>query len=161
MVAMSASTAGALKALLESGGLGVAVYRDRAVENATLPHVTVSEGIAITSEGVFSAFDDPERHVVELAQVDVWQQWRHPTSRTVLESYTLPDAVLSLLQGNRLSTAPTPVMGMVVQSMVRLLEVSTNTVHHAITVQVHRVLLRPTPLVTTGGGYADNYAGGY
>ena len=138
---MAATTAGALKAYLEAQGLGVTVFRDRAREDQAFPYLTVTEGIAVTPEETFNAFDDEDGHVVELAQVDVWQTWRND-DRTIAESYTLADAVALALNGAILTTLPNYVGAARVASVVRLLEVEENVVHHAVTVEVRRTLAR-------------------
>lgn len=138
---MAASTSGAVKALLEAQGLGVSVFRDQAVTDATFPYITVSEDISTVPDGVWNAFDDPDGHVSELVQVDIWQRDRHPTTRALLESYTLSDAVMKALHGSRLAGAPKAVSGVVVVDRTRLREPENNIVHTAITLQVRRVLV--------------------
>lgn len=137
---MSANTANAIKAYIETLGLGVSVYRDRAPNNIAPPYITVIEGISITSDPAFNAFDDPEKHVVELAQVDVWQAWHDAAGTGVVESYTLADAVAKALDGGLPTSPPTRVMGMRLTGMVRLLDPDQNIVHHALTVEVRRTL---------------------
>ncbi len=139
---MAASTGGAIKALLEAQGLGVSVFRDQKPADQNLDDwITVLEDISTTPDGAFNAYDDPEGHVSELAQVDIWQQARHPSTRVVSESYTLADAVMKALHGARLTAAPKHVSGMQVVGRVRLLEPENNIVHTALTVQVRRVLV--------------------
>lgn len=138
---MAATTAGALKAFLETQGLGVTVFRDRAREDQAYPYLTVAEGIAVTPEDTFNAYDDDDGHVVEVAQVDVWQTWRND-DRTVAESYTLADAVALALHGAVLTASPHFVGAVSVSSVTRLLEVEENVVHHAVTVEVRRTLAR-------------------
>lgn len=139
---MSASTSGAIKARLEGAGLGVSVYRDRAPEGATLPYLTVSEALFVTPERAFNQWDDPEGHVSERVQVDVWQQAREHDSRAVTENYELPDAVMRALRAAGLPSAPTHVSGVRVASRARLYEAKANLVHDALTVEVRRVLQR-------------------
>lgn len=137
---MSISTATAIKASLESAGLGVPVFRDKADEKQRPPYITVTEAISINAEVAFNAYDDPERHVSELAQIDVWQTYRDTTTRQVVENYTLADAVARALDGTGLPTAPTHVSGARLLSMVRLLETDANIVHHSLTVEIRRTL---------------------
>lgn len=138
---MSATTAGALKAFLETQSLGVSIHRDRPPASTAEPFITISEAISVTPEPAFNQHDDPDGHVSELAQVDIWQKWRTDTN-TIGENYTLVDAVCLALRGVRLSTAPTHVSGISVLNRVRLVEQDTNIVHDAITVRVRRVLRR-------------------
>jgi uncharacterized protein (DUF736 family) len=120
--------------------LGVAVFRDRAPEGTKPPFITVTEGIAIVPDPSFSQFDDPEHHVVEEAQISIWQAWK--TSDTApAESYTLTDRVLAACQGARLPTAPTHVAGFEVRGRVRLVERDANLVHDAIEVEIRRTLI--------------------
>lgn len=135
---MSATSAGALKAFLETQGLGLSFYRDGAPEGQAKPYGTVVEAIAITPDQSGDAGTNPTGR--ELAQVDLWQAWRDPTTKAIVESTTLPGAVFRALHGGRLSTAPTRVYGMVVQSMVRQLERENNVVHTSITVEIRRVI---------------------
>lgn len=138
---MSATTAGALKALLEAAGLGVSVHRDAAPDGAVMPYITVSEGLATTPLQHGDVGDAAaDTAVAELAQVDVWQAWRTPEKANA-ESYTLVPAVVKALHGAKLPTAPTVVHGMTVDSSVRLLERDSNTVHQAITVRIRRRLM--------------------
>lgn len=132
---MAATTAGAIKAFLEAQGLGVSVYRDIASPGATLPYVTVRESVSVTVDphGDFAATG-----VTELAQVDIWQEWRSTTTRGVSESYTLADDVIERLHGAVLSAAPTHVYGSRVIGSSRLLEQEENVVHTAITLEIRR-----------------------
>lgn len=136
---MSATSAGAIKAYIETLGLGLPVFRDRAPDNQALPYITITEAISIVPEPAFNSYDDPDGHVRELAQVDLWQQWRHEGGG-VAENYSLPDALTKALDGRRTTTAPTWVGGMTVTGVVRLLELDINTVHVAITVEIRRTL---------------------
>jgi len=146
---VSASTAGAIKAFLEARGLGVSVFRDEAPKQADgsphpLPYVTVAEAISIVRDPAFNSHDDPAGHVIETAQIDVWQSWRDATTRAVAESYTLGDAVALALAGARLPSAPTHTPGVHIVGIRRLLEPAgaPTVVHHAITVEIRRQLAR-------------------
>lgn len=163
---MSASTAGALKAYIETLGLGVAAFRDVAPDNQPLPYIVIQEGISVRSEPAFNSYDDPEVHVSEAAQVVVCQQWRDPLTGAVVESYTLADAVQRALDGKRTTTAPTWVGGMTASAGVRIPDVEDNTVRTVIDVEIRRTLYRigetvpgappppePQPVVDTYGGY--------
>lgn len=146
---MSASTANAIKALIEAGGLGLSAYSDVAPEGTTpwspgrgpTPFVTITEGIAITPAAINAPLSgERDFVVVELVQVSLWQAWRDPesASKRVVESKTLPDALLTLLHGAQLPTAPTHVWAVFVRSILRLLERSENVVQHPITVELVR-----------------------
>lgn len=134
---MAATTAGAVKALIETFGLAVPVYRDTAPDGQAAPYITVSEAVAVTVEPS-GDFGGGDTYVTELAQVDVWQPTRNP-DMTVGESYTLTPTLLRGLQGGLLN-APTHVYGMSVDSHLRLVERDTNITHTAITVRLRRKL---------------------
>lgn len=134
---MSASTAGAIKAHLETLGLGVAVHRDEAPEDATLPYIVVTEGISITRDATFNPrTDDMAR---ELVQIDVYDLKRNAANQ-VTESYTLPDAVRVGVNGVRLATAPKKVYGMVWVGSARIPDPDSNVIRHAITAEVRRAM---------------------
>ena len=140
---MAASTAGAIKAHLEAQGLGISVFQDEKPKGQALDdYLTVSQDISTVPDGVWNANDDPDGHVSELVQVDIWEKWRTVSadSGPVRSSFTLPDAVTKALHGIRLTAAPKLVSGTQVVSRTRLLERENNTVHTALTVQVRRVL---------------------
>lgn len=128
---MAATTAGAVKAYLETQRLGLAVYRDIAPAAASLPHVTVQEVISLVPEPLGDHGADPA--VTELVQVDLWQTQGS-------ETYTLPDAVVGALHGAVLTQHPKHVHGCVVRSAVRLVEPTENVVHLAITVALRRAI---------------------
>lgn len=137
---MAASTAGALKALVEGAGLSLAAYRDLAPERATLPYVVVNEAIAIVPTASSARFDRAGTAPTgrETAQVSLWQRWRNPETGAMAESYTLPDALIELLDGAQLSAAPSHVWGVLVLSSRRIIEQEENLVQHAITVEIVR-----------------------
>lgn len=146
---MSASTGNAIKAYIEAGGLGLGAHRDVAPDGTTpwsaergaTPFVTITDGIAVTPSSINASLAGEGNPVVnEVAQVSLWQAWRDPESpsKRIVESMTLPDALIALLHGARLVTAPTHVWAMYVRSSRRLLERAENVVQHAITVEVVR-----------------------
>ena len=53
---MAATIAGALKAHIESLGLGLAAYRDEAPEGATLPYCVITEAVATDPDGRVTEF---------------------------------------------------------------------------------------------------------
>lgn len=140
---MSATFSNALKARIESLGLSLTAYRDRAPAGTARPYVTISEGISTVrerhgDEGSSTA----HRAATELVQVDLWDNWRADASHAtgVAESYTLPGALIRGIDGADLTTAPKRVYGCTVDSSVRLVEEDQNLVHHAITVRLRRDL---------------------
>lgn len=136
---MSATTAGALKALIEAGGLGLAAYRDEAPKSATYPHVLVHEAISLVPSLANSRYDRAGTPPagIETVQVSLWQQSRG-SDGAVAESYSLPDDLASLLDGAQLATAPTHVWGVRFINTVRVIDRTKNLVHHALTIEVVR-----------------------
>lgn len=100
---MSATLGGALKAALESAGLGLSVYRDHPPAGAALPYVLVREGIASEVEPA-GDFGDPGRQAEEReqAQVEVVQAWKNPLTGARLERYGLAQAAVRYLHGRAL-----------------------------------------------------------
>lgn len=139
---MSASTGGAIKALLEAAGLGVPVYRDSAPPSAGLPYIVVHECITLAPELAFNPRSDAAGHVIEEVQVSVWQRRRDPTTSAISESYTLPDAVCAALHGARLTTLPTYGGHTRMTGRTRLFEDDGSVIHDPITIEVRRTLAR-------------------
>ncbi len=133
---MSATTAGALKALIEGLGLSLSAYRDEAPAGTAPPYVTITEELTLVADPIE---DGAANTVVETVQVDLWQLWHNPTTGLVAESYTLAPALRKGMDGVRLNLIGTslPYVALVRHSM-RMLEVDENIVHHAITVEVFR-----------------------
>jgi hypothetical protein len=137
---VAAWTGTAVKALLEAQSLGVPIYRDFAPDGHAKPYITITEEISLTVEQSGDYGDSSvTQYGTELVQVDIWQALRNAND-TGSESYSLKPAVLKALNGARLTAAPTHVYGCTVDSSVRLVERDTNTIHHAITVRLRRVL---------------------
>lgn len=119
-----------------AAGLSVPVYRDEAPEGAALPRIVVIEGL----------FESPRQHgdmvvsaVDETIQVDLWQQWRHPTTNAVVENYRLADQLKNALHGRSIALDNAGhVYGLQFVSVVRLVEREQNLVHHAFTFQARR-----------------------
>lgn len=141
---MAASTSGALKAHIESLGLGLAGYRDAAPEDAALPYVRISEDIAqtIRQHGDFGAAG-AAKACTEEVQLDLFQQRRDPDTGAITESYTIKDALVAGLHGAHLTAAPKHAYGLRVLSATRFPPApddDTNVVRHLITVALDRAL---------------------
>lgn len=148
---MAATTAGAIKALLEAGDTGLAWYRDLAPQDAPLPFGTIQEAISITPVRLGDRYDPAvQKVVVEQVQVSIWQPFRGSDGKPG-EKYGLPAQVFGLLDGVTLPDAPTQVDGVTVDSMVRIPQVDrrgggdaatdgANVVQHALTVSIRRNL---------------------
>lgn len=135
---MAANTSNALKVLIESGGLGLAAYRDAAgldEEDGTRAYVVITEGIAVIPDG---RSDGGEGETcTEEVQVSLFEPWKDDDGN-VVESPTLIHQLVALLHGAQLLAAPQRVYGVSVVNRRRLLEPSRSIVHHPITVNVHR-----------------------
>ena len=150
---MAATTAGALKATIESLGLGLSAYRDGAPTRAVTtngqtrlevavpyPHVVVQEGVGLTPVR-HGDTDDPDGHrgLTELVQLDLLEHARDATGAKV-ESTTLAGDLLDALQACTRELqrhAPWRVYGCRVQSALRS-GPTDNIVRTTITVAVDR-----------------------
>lgn len=134
---MAATTAGAVKAVVEAAGLGVSAYRNAAPDGTAMPYVTVQDEVAL-SPLADGPYDRGVTHNVrEVVQVDVWQTWRTASGKPA-EDYALPAAIRRALHGASLPPAPGRVYGCRVTGSVRLVEPDTNVVHHALTLTIDR-----------------------
>lgn len=138
-----ATSSGAIKQLVESGGLSIAAYRDRAPQDARLPYVTIDEEVATSHERHGDA-SDPNGHHGESEQlfVHLWQAWRDDAGKPA-ETYDLPRKLTQLLQTARPftygpSNAPTRVYGLQIAARARLIEDEENVVHTALTITMRR-----------------------
>lgn len=96
---MSATIEGAVKALLEEGGFGLAVYRGKAPVQARLPYVEVSS-VASPAERTGDLGDDtavPE--VRDELDVSLWQAVTDPATGRVIERYGLAHQMATYLRG--------------------------------------------------------------
>lgn len=140
---MAQTTSAALKALIESLGLGLSADRDRPSQGATRPYVTIEEEIALVPDPLEDGGPGTARETV---QVDLWQDYRDivPTSPTygnLKESYTLAPALKRGLHGARFQSLGTSIVYMaLVRHSVRSVDEANNIVHTAITLEVFRQL---------------------
>lgn len=137
---MAATTAGALKAYIETLGLSLAVYRDKAPEDATGKYVRVHEAVTI-SPRQSGDFGDPNagRQVTEEVQLDLFQPIRD-ANLAVVEDYTLPDTLIRKLHGAHLTAAPKHVYGVRVLNSTRFPDDDENVARQLITVALDRAL---------------------
>lgn len=142
---MASSSAGALKAFIESLGLGVSAYRRRVPDGTARPYVRISEGIALTPAAADNAhWDESESLVVEQVQVDLFQSELNDDGSRA-ESYTLPGALARALHGAQLAASgggapPTRVFGVrLVQGPLDLPD-EENVLRHVLTVEINRHL---------------------
>jgi hypothetical protein len=138
MTTSNATLAGAIKTVLEQGGLGVSVYRDVAPPRASLPFVVVTEGVSWIPlpSGDYDASN--ELVVREQVQVDVWQALRSATG-TRIEVYDLGAQVVALLHNTRLPTWIHHVFGVRVLNKVSGLSDDSTLRRETVTAQVDRL----------------------
>lgn len=135
---MAISTAGAMKAQIEGLGLSLTVYRDRAPESTPLPYAVVNEAIAIVPDLLEDGAVSTGKETVS---IDVFQQWKNPTTGAVTENRGLTDAIVRGIQGQPLQAAPTRAYAVMVKSSRRLPpEEEENLTHSNITAIVWRTL---------------------
>lgn len=138
---MASTTAGALKTLIESLGLGLAAYRDEAPSLASgaaqpRPYVTIIEELTLVAD---PSEGGKAGTVVETVQVDLWQDWKVLGTNAVAESYTLAPALRRGIDGARIANVGTSVPYIaLVRHTLRQLEAEENLVHTALTVEVFR-----------------------
>ncbi|MGW2210119.1 hypothetical protein [Streptomyces sp. NPDC001781] len=140
---MAATTAGAIKARIESLGLSVPVFRDGPREGQAPPFVVVQEGMpaSIDLRAAGDAGADPQ--VTEIVKVDLVEQARVQTgARTtrVTERYGLNETLATALHGCTLPDHPAKVTSVRVQDIDRI-PIEDNRVRHSITVAIRRALL--------------------
>jgi hypothetical protein len=103
---MAATTAGALKAWLEAGSLGISFFRDRAPKDQALPFGVIQEAISIVPIPMGDHSDQTaDRQVTEQAQVSIYEVWRDATGKPA-ERYDLPSLVYRRLEGALLVDGP-------------------------------------------------------
>lgn len=138
-----ATSSGALKALIESGGLRLAAYRDAIPRGGNMPCVTIDEEVA-TSQEAHGDSGDPNAHRGESEQlfVHLWELWRTAEGNPA-ETYGLPRrlkalilAAPGLIYGP--TDAPVRVYGLQIAGHARIVEEEANVVHHTITVTMRR-----------------------
>ncbi|MEU6496445.1 hypothetical protein ABZ890_39715 [Streptomyces sp. NPDC046984] len=144
---MAATTAGAVKARLESLEFGVPVFRDGPREGQAEPFIVVQEALPIGLDTSGNGdFGDPDAEIaiVETLTVDLVQLARVKTGAATTknaERYGLAEAIAHALHGHTLPAHPAKVTAVRVDGIERI-PIAENRVRHSITVQVHRVLLR-------------------
>lgn len=135
---MSATSSAALKAHIESLGLGLSAHRDVAPEDTALPYVTIHERITLDTDDSGDNGADPTG--TETVQVDLWQTWRN-ADKTRAESLTLADSLHAGLHGAALANVGSNrVYGCRVDRSVRQFERDNNLVHTSFDVELRRAL---------------------
>lgn len=140
---MSATSSGALKAIVEAAGLNVAAYRDRIPKDAKIPVVTIDENVATSQERHGDTGDTGGHHgESELVNVHLWELWRDAEGKP-LERYELIRGLKRALRTARPfaygpTDAPVRVYGLRIDGHARIVEDEENVVHHTITCTLRR-----------------------
>lgn len=140
-----ASSAGALKVIIEQGGLRVAAHRDRLPRNTPLPVVTIDEDITSTPERHGDSSNPDGHHgESELLNVHLWQPLLN-RNRAAGERYDLARALTHLLRTAQPflygpDDAPVRVYGLRIDGRARIIEgtAPNEVVHHVLTVTMRR-----------------------
>lgn len=148
---MAATTRTALKAFIESLGLGLTAFADEAPQGQALPYVVIlgpignvpdkleSGGTALpVAQANATRPTGAPQTTTELMQVDLWQKWRDEGDHTLKENYALPEQLFWAIHGCRLPSAPQVVYACILRGYLRLFERDNNRVHHAGTIEVKR-----------------------
>lgn len=140
---MSMTSSGALKEIIEAGGLRISAYRDALPKLGEMPCVTIDENVA-TSQERHGDHGDPNGHPGEAEQlfVHLWELWRDDAGKPA-ERYELVGGLKRVLRLAPPFTfgpdaAPTRVYGMRLDGHARIVEEEANVVHHTITVTLRR-----------------------
>lgn len=150
---MAATTAGAVKAYVESLGLSIAAYRDGAPTNddgtvaAPYPHLVIQEGIGYSPDRSGDFGDQAAvRTVTELVQCDLYQLARTLTAATPgsanAENYTLHGALVKRLHGARLGAIGLQHVDGCRVVGGRRWPIADNVVRHTIDLEIRRELNR-------------------
>ncbi len=125
---MAATLYGAIKALLESKNLGIAVFRDLPPPAHSRPYVVVTSDIAMRAP---TLEDGTAYDVNEEIQVDLYETWRGQTERSG-ESPTLADSITTALQGAALmyGTPNKQIYGLIQRARRRLIDSEQRVVRH-------------------------------
>jgi hypothetical protein len=128
---MAATTAGALKAKIESLGLGISAYRDQPPAGQAKPYVSIQESIAMTPD---SLEDGHLTTGAELVQVEVYETLG-------AEDYALLQGITAGLHGARLASIGTKlVYAALVRNVIRDVDLQNTQIRHIIDVDVLREL---------------------
>src|SRR5687767_13387529 len=95
MSGLPTSSAGALKAVIEAGGLRVSAYRDKLPKGQPLPAVSIDEDVATIQERHGDPLDGHHGES-ELLNVHLWQALKDQNKRAA-ERYDLPRQLTQLL----------------------------------------------------------------
>lgn len=139
---MAATTATALKQLVEGGGLGLSGYRDAAPSDATAPFVVITEGISVVPDrtGGDGLKDDTATENVQMDLYETYVNDSNPAAPVLAESYTLAAGLRRLIHGASLPAAPFHVYAVRVELSSRTRDVELNLVRTRYSVNIYRSL---------------------
>lgn len=133
---MALTVAAALKAKIESLGLGLAAYRDEPPPGTEPPYVTLHERLNLTLDESGDNGANPTGR--EEVQVDLWQDWRN-ADKSLAEDVSLIEGLTNGLHGASLVNVGTKrVYGCKVTLSVRQVEKENNLIHDALSVELAR-----------------------
>jgi hypothetical protein len=144
---MAATTAGALKARLESLGTSVPFFRDGPRPGQEPPFGVITEALSIGLDTNGNGdYGDPtaEINIVETCTVDIIQTARTKATTVtakVTERYGLVELFAHALHGHPLPAHPAKVTAVRVQDIDRF-PIEDNRIRSSITVAIHRQMLR-------------------
>lgn len=141
---MAASTATALKQLVESASLGLAGYRDAAPKGALPPFVVFTDGITIDPDNNGDGGDENAVDtVVENVQGDLWERYiddTDPDNIVIAESYTLAADLRRLIHRCVLPNSPWHTYGVRVVTSSRTRDIEANLVRTRYSIDIYRNL---------------------
>ncbi|WP_406338274.1 hypothetical protein OG987_13370 [Streptomyces sp. NBC_01620] len=141
---MAATTAGAIKARLESLQFGVPVFRDGPRPGQACPYIVVTEAVSTGLDTGNGDFGDPaaDIQIIETVTVDLVQNARakNGTATKNSERYGLAETIARALHGHPLPAHPAKVTAVRFKDLDRF-PINDNRVRSSITIDVHRTLL--------------------
>lgn len=137
------TSGGALKAVIEAGGLRVGAYRDKLPKGERLPAVSIDEDVATTPERHGDPLDGHHGES-ELLNVHLWQALKDQNKRPA-ERFDLARALTTVLRTcppfiYGPDDSPTRVYGLRIDGRARIIEgtAPNEIVHHVLTVTMRR-----------------------
>jgi len=140
---MASTTAGAVKAFIETLGLSVPCFRDEAPVNKSdgtpqsRPYVVIQDSLG---DFPLRTGDNKYKRTTELVQVDVYENIINPTTGARDESYSLAKTIFRSLTSTRLTTAPERVWQLREFGRLRSRNAEINEIRTTITLSVVRDL---------------------
>lgn len=141
------TSSGALKALIEASGLGIAAYRDavRAEDKDRLPYVIIDELVSVVPDQHGDKQDVDGHHgETETVTLHLWERWKGDDGKPA-EDYPLPRQLSKLLRTSQPFTygsvekgGVVRVYGVSITARARIIEETANVVHSTWTLALRR-----------------------